>query len=333
MFVSLPYRDLPYHPLHTQWGLWTNLQSGPFSLHSYWFQRLELQSFAACLWMFLLQYFPSLRYNRVKSNYWDTQFLHMHSCLARHQGMHVLCLWLLNAPFLTLDGGGGRGGDLSKTLRVRTRGCGDGGGCGGGYGHGNDVVAVVLALLTIDMSLLANKDCTTVRKTGRTEDWKINSLIWKWVMKRIVSKTVLPSFSRAMSFAESVKFSWIRTLLTLICRLVWNGRMSFLILWCNSHLLGSKGFLLLWRPSMMEKELAGSCSSSSYRQWAAVKANKLPIWKRWNANYISINEATPIWHFNPTPVNQSLSLLHYQLLMSVLKDMFKMYFKICLRYV
>ena len=89
----------------------------------------------------------------------------------------MLCLWLLNAPFLTLDGGGGRGGDLSKTLRVRTRGCGDGGGCGGGYGHGNDVVAVVLALLTIDMSLLANKDCTTVRKTGRTEDREINSLI------------------------------------------------------------------------------------------------------------------------------------------------------------
>ena len=36
----------------------------------------------------------------------------------------------------------------------------------------------------------------------------------------------------------------------------------------QSHLLGSLVFLLLWRPSMMEKEVAGSNSSlsSSYRQ-------------------------------------------------------------------
>ena len=48
---------------------------------------------------------------------------------------------------------------------------------------------------------------------------------------------------------------------------------------CHSHLFGSVVFLLSWTPSMMEKELAGSNSSlsSSYRQWAAVRANLLPI--------------------------------------------------------
>ena len=49
---------------------------------------------------------------------------------------------------------------------------------------------------------------------------------------------------------------------------------------CHSHLFGSVVFLLSWTPSMMEKELAGSNSLllSSYRQWAAVSANLLPIW-------------------------------------------------------
>ena len=60
----------------------------------------------------------------------------------------------------------------------------------------------------------------------------------------------------------------------------------------KSHLFGSLDFLLSWRPSMMEKELAGSSSllllllllsalllslSLSKRQWAAVRANLLPI--------------------------------------------------------
>ena len=49
---------------------------------------------------------------------------------------------------------------------------------------------------------------------------------------------------------------------------------------CHSHLFGSVLFLLSWTPSMMEKELAGSNSSlsSSYKQWAAVRANLLPIY-------------------------------------------------------
>ena len=45
------------------------------------------------------------------------------------------------------------------------------------------------------------------------------------------------------------------------------------------NLLASLVFLLLWTPSMMEKEEAGSISSLSSlnRQWAAVSANRLPI--------------------------------------------------------
>ena len=45
------------------------------------------------------------------------------------------------------------------------------------------------------------------------------------------------------------------------------------------HLVSSLACLLSWRPSIMEKELAGSSSSfsSSKRQWAAVNANLFPI--------------------------------------------------------
>ena len=71
-----------------------------------------------------------------------------------------------------------------------------------------------------------------------------------------------------MSCTASVKFSCTRTLLTLICLLVDNGPMQMLFLWCCSYLYGSMVFLLSWRPSMMEKELAGSTSllSLSKRQ-------------------------------------------------------------------
>ena len=71
-----------------------------------------------------------------------------------------------------------------------------------------------------------------------------------------------------MSFTESVKFSWMKTLLTLICLLVFEGPMVNMIIMCNTHLVGSLTLLLSWRPSIMERELAGSTSSlsSSYRQ-------------------------------------------------------------------
>ena len=48
----------------------------------------------------------------------------------------------------------------------------------------------------------------------------------------------------------------------------------------GQNLLVSVVFLLLWRPSMMEKEEAGnkiSLSSLSWRQWAADSANLFPI--------------------------------------------------------
>ena len=80
-----------------------------------------------------------------------------------------------------------------------------------------------------------------------------------------------------MSFMDSVKFSWTIIFLTLICLLVNSPNYISLE---QIHLFGSLVFLLSWSPSMMEKELVGSnCSlSSSYRQWAAVSANLLPIW-------------------------------------------------------
>ena len=61
----------------------------------------------------------------------------------------------------------------------------------------------------------------------------------------------LPRCSSAMSFAESVKFSWTRTLVTLICLLIDEGLIQ---VWA---------LLLSWTPSMMENALAGSTSSLS----------------------------------------------------------------------
>ena len=73
-------------------------------------------------------------------------------------------------------------------------------------------------LITIDVALLTNKAFTDFRETDRSEDWQIHSIFCKLAWEQ-QQQFVLPSFRRAMSSSESVKFSWTITLLTLICLL------------------------------------------------------------------------------------------------------------------
>ena len=125
-------------------------------------------------------------------------------------------------------------------------------------------------LLTKNVAFQANMASANVRKTGWAEDRKINPFLCRLLHKEENTKSlhtkkkkrnVIQGVCREVLMNYSLSDPDLSP-----CKKQTNAIPGIVAI--QSHLFGSLVFLLSWRPSMMEKELAGNTSllSSSYRQ-------------------------------------------------------------------